>query len=63
MAQFQNDENALHEMGRKIENASESITLQSEKKTETAGPLNAHIYLIMDAELNIQTSAYVSALY
>ena len=57
------DENDLHGTGRKIENASEGITLQIEKKAETAGALNAYIYLIMDAQLNIQHGAYVSALY
>ena len=57
------DENALHGTGRRIENASEGITLQIEKKAESAGSLNAYIYLIMDAQLNIQNGAYVSALY
>ena len=57
------DENDLHRMGRKIENASEGITLQIEKKAESAGSLNTYIYLIMDAQLNIQNGAFVSALY
>ena len=57
------DENNLHRTGRRIENASEGITLQIEKKAETAGVLNAYIYLIMDAQLNIQNGAYVSVLY
>ena len=57
------DENELHGMGRRIENASEGITLQIEKKAESAGALNAYIYLIMDAQLNIQNGAYVSAVY
>ena len=57
------DENSLHGTGRRIENASEGITLQIEKKPETAGNLNAYIYLIMDAQLNIQNGAFVSALY
>ena len=57
------DENEIHRMGRRIENASEGITLQIEKKVETAGALNAYIYLIMDAPLNIQSGAYVSAIY
>ena len=50
-------------MGRRIENASEGITLQIEKKAESAGVLNAYIYLIMDVQLNIQSGAYVSAIY
>ena len=57
------DKNELHGMGRRIENASEGITLQIEKKEESAGALNAYIYLIMDAQLNIQSGAYVSAVY
>ena len=57
------DENFLHGMGRRIENAPEGITLQTEKKAESAGALNAYIYLIMDAQSNIQNGAYVSVVY
>ena len=53
----------IHGTGRHIENASEGITLQIEKKEESAGALNAYIYLIMDAQSNIQNGAYVSAVY
>ena len=56
------DENELHGTGRRIENASEGITLQIEKKAESAGAVNTYIYLIMDAQLNIQSGAYVSAI-
>ena len=56
-------ENELHGMGRRIENTSEGITFQIEKKEESAGALNAYIYLIMDAQLNIQNGTYVSAVY
>ena len=57
------DENELHGAGRRIENASEGITLQVEKKAESAGALSAYIYLIMDAQLNIQSGTDVSAVY
>ena len=57
------DENKLHGTGRRIENASEGITLKIEKKEESDGALNAYIYLIMDAQLNIQNGTYVSAVY
>ena len=57
------DENKLHGTGRDIENASKGITLQIEKKEESAGALNAYIYLIKDAQLNIQNGAYVSPVY
>ena len=57
------DENTLHRMGRRIENALEGISLQIEKKAESAGNLSAYIYLIMDAQLNIENGAFVSAIY
>ena len=58
------DKNTLHGMGRRIENTSEGITLQIEKKAESAGNLNAYIYLIMDAQLNIQiVHLLISAIY
>ena len=57
------DENELHGTSGRIENASEGITLQIETKEESAGALNAYIYLIMDAQLNIQSGAYVSTIY
>ena len=57
------DENFLHGMGRRIENALEGIVLQIEMKVESAGALSAYIYFIMDAQLNIQNGAHVSAVY
>ena len=57
------DENVLHRTGRKMVHAQEGISLQIEKKAESAGALNAYIYLIMDAQLNIENGTYVSAVY
>ena len=57
------DENSLHRTGRRIENASEGITLQIEKKGEADGKRNTYIYLIMDAQLSIQNGEFVSTLY
>ena len=57
------DENTLHGTGRRIENVLEGISLQIEKKAESAGNLNVYIYLIMDAQLNIKNGAFVSAIY
>ena len=57
------NENELHETGRQKGNTSGGITIQVEKKAESAGALKAYIYLIMDAQLNIQNGAYVSAVY
>ena len=57
------DENELHGMGRQMGNTSGGITMQVEKKAETPGALKAYIYLIMDAQLNIQNGTYISAVY
>ena len=57
------DENELHGRGWQIGNTSGGITVQVEKKAETAGALNAYIYLIMDARLKIQSGAYIFAVY
>ena len=57
------DENELHGMGRQIGNTLGGINIQVEKKVESAGALKAYIYLIMDAQLNIENGAYVSAVY
>merc|ERR1711911_492408 len=57
------DENELHGTGRRIENASEGITLQIEKPAETAASLNAYIYLIMDAQLNIHDGEFSQVLH
>ena len=57
------DENELRGTGRQIGNTSGGITVQVEKKAESPGALKAYIYLIMDARLNIQSGAYISAVY
>ena len=57
------DENELHGTGRQIGNTSGGYNIQVEKKAESAGALKAYNYLIMDAQLNIQNGAYVSAVY
>ena len=57
------DENELHGAGRQIGNTLGRIMVQVEKKAETAGVLKAYRYLIMDAQLNIKSGAYVSAVY
>ena len=56
------DENALHGTGRRIGNSS-GITLETDKKVETAGVVNAYIYLIMDAQLNIEDGEFKGAIH
>ena len=57
------NENTLHGTSGKVGSKRGGITLQIEKKVESAGALNAYIYLIMDAQLNIQNGAFVSVIY
>jgi hypothetical protein len=57
------DDEQLHGNGRRIENASEGLTIQITKKAEGAGALNIYLYVIMDAQLNIEDGRFVSALY
>ena len=57
------DDDRLHGSGRRVENASEGATIQITKKAETAGALNIYLYVVMDAQLNIENGRFVSALY
>lgn len=57
------DDDQLHGSGRRVENASEGVTIQISKKAEAAGPLNVYLFIIMDAQLNIEDGRFVSALY
>ena len=62
MARFQNNRRKrATRNGPANRNTSGGINVQIEKKAESAGALKAYIYLMMDAQLNIQNGAYVSA--
>ena len=53
----------VHGSGRRVENASEGVTIQITKTTDSAGILNIYLYVLMDAQLNIEDGRFVSALY
>lgn len=57
------DDDRLHGSGRRVENASEGVTIQITKQAEAAGALNIYLYVLMDAQLNIEDGRFVSALY
>ena len=57
------DDDRLHGTGRRIENASEGVTLQITKKPEAAGVLDVYVFLIMDAQLNLEDGRITSILY
>ncbi len=46
-----------------MENASEGVTIQIAKEAEDSGALNVYLYIITDAQLNIEDGRFVSALY
>ena len=58
-----NDDDSLHGSGRSIENASEGVTVQITKRAETSGTLNMYLYVIMDAQINIENGRFINALY
>ena len=57
------DDRKLHGSGRRVENASEGITLQLEKTVQPAGAINCYIYLLMDAQLNIDGGRFKDVIY
>jgi len=57
------DDQKLHGSGRRVENASEGVTLQLDKTAEPTGPLNCYVYLVMDAQLNISNGQLISAIF
>ena len=58
-----NDDNKIHGSGRRVQNASEGITVQLEKTVEAAGKLNSYINIITDAQLNIENGRFHSTIY
>lgn len=44
------DGDQLHHNGRRVENASEGVTIWVTKEAKTAGLLNLYIYVIVDAQ-------------
>jgi len=57
------DDDQLHWAGRRVENRSEGVTIQITKTADPAGALNIYLYIIMDAQLNIEDGRFVSAIY
>ena len=57
------DDDQLHGSSRRVENASEGVTIQITKTAEAAGALNLYLYVIQDGQLNIEAGRFVSALY
>ena len=54
------DDDRLQGNGRRID---EGVTIQITKTAEAAGPLNVYLFLLMDAELDIEDGRFVQAAY
>ena len=57
------DYDRLHGSGRRIENAGEGITIQITKKEKAASAFNIYLFVVMDAQLNIEDGGFDSAVY
>lgn len=57
------DADGLHGTGRPIKNASGSINILIDKKIEAAGELNMHIFVVIDAQLQIADGRFDKVQY
>ena len=53
------DDDRLHGYGRRIENANEGVTIQIKQIAEANGALNVYLYVVMDAQLNIEYGRFL----
>ena len=57
------DDDTLHDSGRRIENASEGITIQIEKEQEADESLNIYLLIIQDAQINFEDGRFSEIKY
>ena len=57
------EDNKLHGSGRRIENGSEGITIQVYKIQEDDKPVNIHLFVLSDAQLNIEDTRLKDVVY
>ena len=57
------DDNSLHGSGRKIENASEGITIQITKEAGEDEPINIYLFIIQDAQINFEDGRFKEIIY
>ena len=57
------DDNSLHGSGRRIENASEGITIQMTKEAGTDEPINVFLFVIQDAQINFEDGRFKEISY
>ena len=57
------DDNRLHGGGRRLENTSEGIRLQTTKTAGSADRLSCYLYLFQDAQINISDAQFLNIVY
>ena len=59
------DDDCLHGSGRRVDNASEGITIQLTKEavSDAPGELDIYLYVVMDSQLNIENRRFKNVLY
>ena len=57
------DDNSLHRSGRRIENASEGITIQITKEAGADEPINVYLFVIQDAQINFEDGRFKEVNY
>ena len=57
------DDNSLHGSGRRIENASEGITIQITKEAGADIPINVYLFVIQDAQINFEDGRFKEVNY
>ena len=57
------DDNSLHGSGRRIENASEGITIQITKEAGADEPINVYLFVIQDAQINFEDGRFKEVSY
>ena len=55
------DDNTLHGSGRRIENASEGITIQITKEQGADESINLYLFVIQDAQINFEDGRFKDA--
>ena len=57
------DDNSLHGSGRRIENASEGITIRITKEAGADEPINVYLFIIQDAQINFEDGRFKEVNY
>ena len=57
------DDNSLHGSGRRIENASEGITIQITKEAGADASINVYLFVIQDAQINFEDGRFKEVNY